>query len=67
MTHQEIEGYSKRYNLKWQNIFQLDAEFWSLITIEAEEKEKAAAKQAGKANFEETFIGKDKSEEDGDK
>ena len=48
MTHQEIEGYSQKYSLKWQQIFQLDAEFWSLITIESEEKEKANAKGKNK-------------------
>ena len=48
MTHKEIEGYSAKYNLRWRQIFQLDAEFWSLITIESEEKEKEAQRQAGK-------------------
>jgi len=40
MTHKEIEEFSARFNITWQQVFQLDAEFWSLITIESEEKEK---------------------------
>ena len=39
MTHKEIEEFSTRYSITWQQVFQLDAEFWSLITIESEEKE----------------------------
>jgi hypothetical protein len=39
MTHKEIKEYSGRYNISWQQVFQLNAEFWSLITIEQEEKE----------------------------
>ena len=48
LTHQEIEGYSAKYGLRWRQIFQLDAEFWSLITLESEEREKDAARRAGK-------------------
>jgi len=48
MTHKEIEEYSAKYGLRWRQIFQLDAEFWSLITIEHEEKDKEAQRQAGK-------------------
>ena len=48
LTHQEIEGYSAKYGLRWRQIFQLDAEFWSLIALESEEREKDAARRAGK-------------------
>ena len=35
LTHEEIEECAKKYNLKsWKEVFALDAEFWSLITIE---------------------------------
>ena len=40
LTHAEIEEISNRYKIAWQSIFALDAEFWSLITIESEEKKK---------------------------
>jgi hypothetical protein len=41
LTHEEIEECARRYNLtSWQQVFALDAEFWSLITIEQEEKAK---------------------------
>lgn len=39
MTHKEIEEFSARFNITWQQVFSLDAEFWSLITIESEEKQ----------------------------
>jgi hypothetical protein len=34
MTHAEIEEFSTKFNISWQQVFQLDAEFWALITIE---------------------------------
>lgn len=33
-THDQIYQWSKDYNITWQQIFQLDAEFFSLITLE---------------------------------
>lgn len=48
LTHKEIQDFSERYHITWQQIFQLDAEFWSLITIESEEKKKEEDKLAGK-------------------
>ena len=51
LTHAEIEECAKRYNLtSWQQVFALDAEFWSLITVEKEEKDKAAKKKASGAD-----------------
>ena len=38
LTHEEIEEISAKYNLSWQDIFALDAQFWSLVTIESQEK-----------------------------
>lgn len=46
MTHDEIRQWHSQYNISWQKIFELDAEFWSLITIEQEEK--AKKKKSGK-------------------
>jgi hypothetical protein len=53
MTHKEIEEFSARFNITWQQVFQLDAEFWSLITIESEEKEKKEPEFEQKGEIEE--------------
>ena len=50
MTHDEIRQWHDQYHISWQQIFSLDAEFWSLITIEQEEKEKDKKKKSGKTN-----------------
>ena len=66
LTHEEIEECAKRYNLtSWQQVFALDAEFWSLITVEQEEKKKAEAKKLGGPGDDDDFL--TQHEEDDDK
>ena len=45
LTHKEIEEIAQKYNLSWRQVFQLDAEFWSLITIQEEDKEKEESRE----------------------
>lgn len=65
LTHEEIEECAKRYNLtSWQQVFALDAEFWSLITVEQEEKAKGNCKRAAGPGEDDDVAS---AEEDGDK
>jgi hypothetical protein len=49
MTHKEIDEFATKFGLSWQQVFSLDAEFWSLVTIEQEEKDKEEKRKNGKA------------------
>jgi hypothetical protein len=48
MSHEDIDNWSKMFNLSGEQIFQLDAEFESLIIVEKQERERMKLKKAGK-------------------
>lgn len=48
MTHEDIDKWSKMYNLQGEEIFQLDAEFESLMLVEKQELERRKLKATGK-------------------
>ena len=48
MTHEDIDKWSKEFHLQGEQIFQLDAEFETLIVIEKQEVERIKLKQQGK-------------------
>ena len=50
MTYQEIEMWAKKYDLSWKEIYELDSEFQSLLTIEKETKE-AMLKKVNEMRF----------------
>jgi len=37
MSYEEIDKYSKKYGLKWKDIYQLDAEFSSFVKLFVED------------------------------
>ena len=48
ISHEQVDQWSKEYSLSWQQVFCLDSEFWSLISIENQEKEKGKQRAVGK-------------------